>query len=246
MGRIKLKKRKKKNIFSKIIILFIVILIFSILFIKYYSNKASEILFSYAESETKRLTTLIINKAITTNISNMNTDNMFEIVKNSNNDIQLITFNSINVTKVLNKITDLIQVNLKLLEQGQVDKLDIDINTKKSNLKKGIIYEIPLGVITSTSFLSNLGPKIPVRLNLIGDVVTAVESKVSEYGINNAMLEVGIKVEVNSKINLPFISKTVKVDTTIPIIMKVIQGNIPNMYLDSITAFSNIVQKEIE
>ena len=176
----------------------------------------------------------------------MNTDNMFEIVKNSNDDIQLITFNSINVTKVLNKITDLIQVNLKLLEQGQVDKLDIDINTKKSNLKKGIIYEIPLGVITSTSFLSNLGPKIPVRLNLIGDVVTAVESKVSEYGINNAMLEVGIKVEVNSKINLPFISKTVKVDTTIPIIMKVIQGNIPNMYLDSITAFSNIVQKEIE
>lgn len=251
MGRVKLKKRKKKNIFFKIVFIFVLILLFSLLFIKYFSTKASEILFSYAESETKRLTTLIINKAVTKQIaSNMDVDEMFEIVKNDNNDIQLITFNSINVTKMLNAITNLVQLNLKAIEEGNIDLLELPDDTlsayNEENLKKGIIYEIPLGLITSSSLLSNIGPKIPVRLNLIGDVITGVESKVSEYGINNALLEVGIKVEVSSRINLPFISKNIDVSTTVPVVMKVIQGNIPNMYLDNIKASSNIIEKSIE
>lgn len=251
MKRIKLKKRKKKNIFFKITFIFFLILLFSYLFIKIFSNKASDILFSYAESETRKLTTLIINKAVTKQIANnMEIDEMFEIVKNDNNDIQLITFNSINVTKMLNAITNLVQLNLKAIEEGNIDLLELPDDTLTSynqeKLKKGIIYEIPLGVITSSSLLSNVGPKVPVKLNLIGDVVTGVESKVSEYGINNALLEVGIKVEVTSRINLPFISKAINVSTTVPVVMKVIQGNIPNMYLDNIKASSNIVEKKVE
>ena len=251
MKRIKLKKRKKKNIFFKVVFIFFLILLFSLLFIKIFSKKASDILFTYAESETRKLTTLIINKAVTKQIaSNMDVDEMFEIVKNDNNDIQLITFNSINVTKMLNAITSLVQLNLKAIEEGNIDLLELPDDTLTSydqeKLKKGIIYEIPLGVITSSSLLSNIGPKVPVKLNLIGDVVTGVESEVSEYGINNALLEVGIKVEVTSRINLPFISKSVSVSTTVPVVMKVIQGNIPNMYLDSIKASSNIVEKKVE
>ena len=73
-----------------------------------------------------------------------------------------------------------------------------------------------------------------------------VESLCERYGINNALLEVGINVKVTSKINLPFISKDVEVSTTVPIVMKIIQGKIPNMYLDNIKASSNIIEKSIE
>lgn len=251
MSRLKLKKRKKRSILTTVVVIFILILISSFLFIDFFSKKASPILFSYAESETRKLTTLIINKAVTKQIaSNMEVDDLFDIVKNNDNEIQLVTFNSINVTKMLNAITSLVQLNLKAIEEGNIDLLELPEDTlssyDKDKLKEGIIYEIPMGAITSTAFLSNIGPKIPVKLHLIGDVVTGVESKVSEYGINNALLEVGINVKVTSKINLPFISKDVEVSTTVPIVMKIIQGKIPNMYLDNIKASSNIIEKSIE
>ena len=247
MNRIKLKKKKKKHIFTKIIIIFLLVIYASFMLIKYFSNKASPILFSYAEAETKKLTTLIINKAVSKQVDNNNINNLFEIVKNNNNEIVLITFNSINVTKMLNTITDLVQTNLKAIEEGNINLIELPENSlsnySKDKLEKGIIYEIPIGVITNSALLANLGPKIPVRLHLIGDVVTGVNSKVSEYGINNAMIEVGIDVTVNSKINLPLISKEISIKTTVPIVMKIIEGNVPNMYLDSFTNKSNIVEK---
>lgn len=250
MNKIKLKKKKKKHIFTKITIILLLVIYASFLLIKYFSNKASPILYSYAESETRKLTTLIINKAVTKQMANdnMNIDDLFEIVKNNDNEIELVTFNSINVTKMLNAITSLVQLNLKAIEEGNIDIMELPEDTLSNypidKLKEGIIYEIPIGVITNSAFLSNLGPKIPVRLNLVGDVVTGVNSKVSEYGINNALIEVGIDVTVTSRINVPFISKEVKVSTTVPVVMKIIQGNIPNMYLDSIRNSSNIVEKK--
>lgn len=250
MNKIKLKKKKKKHIFTKITIILLLVIYASFSLIKYFSNKASPILYSYAESETKKLTTLIINKAVTKQIANdnMNIDELFEIVKNNDNEIELVTFNSINVTKMLNAITSLVQLNLKAIEEGNIDIMELPEDTLTNypidKLKEGIIYEIPIGVITNSAFLSNLGPKIPVRLNLVGDVVTGVNSKVSEYGINNALIEVGIDVTVTSRINVPFISKEVKVSTTVPVVMKIIQGKIPNMYLDSIRNSSNIVEKK--
>ena len=41
------------------------------MFINYYSKKAYPILKSYAEAETKKLTILIINKAVTKQLYNM-------------------------------------------------------------------------------------------------------------------------------------------------------------------------------
>ena len=91
--------------------------------------------------------------------------------------------------------------------------------------------------------MSNIGPKIPIKLNLIGDVISNIETKVTNYGINNALLEIGVYVEVSSKINLPFISKTVKVSNVIPISMKVIEGKVPQMYLNGYTTNSNLIEK---
>lgn len=249
MGRVKLKKRKKKkSILFNVVVIFLLLLLSSFLFIKFFSSKASPVLFSYAESETRKLTTLIINKAVTKQIaSDMDINEMFEVIKNNNNEIQLITFNSINVTKMLSAITNLVQLNLKAIEEGNIDLMELPDDTlvgyDESKLKQGIIYEIPFGVITSSAFLANVGPKIPVKLNLIGDVVTGVESKVNEYGINNAMLEVGINVEVTSKINLPFISKDVTVSTTVPVVMKIIQGPLPNMYLNNMRTSTSVAEQ---
>ena len=202
---------------------------------------------AYAESETRKLTTLVINKAITRQVASdsLNTDDLFTIVKNDSDEIQLIDFNSVTVTKILTTVTNLVQLNLKAIEEGNIDLLELPDNTLEEYdqelLKEGIICEIPLGTVTGNALLSNIGPKIPLRLNLIGDVVTGVETNVKEYGINNALLEVGINVTLESRINLPFLSDKITVSTTVPIAMKVIQGKIPEIYANGFRVNSGMV-----
>ena len=136
------------------------------------------------------------------------------------------------VNKTLNMITNLVALNLKMIEEGNIEMVDIFDNSEYdvSKLKKGIIYEIPMGAVTKSSLIANLGPKIPVRMHIIGDVVSNLETNVKEYGINNALIEIGVSVSVNSLVNLPFVSKKITVSTVIPLSLKLIQGNIPSYY----------------
>ena len=232
-----LKRRKKKKIINKIFILFILIIIVSFFVIKIFDDRVKPILLSYAEAETRKLTTLVINKAVTKQIAlNMDPDNLYEIETNDNNEINIVSYNSTTVTKILNSITNLVQLNLKSIEEGNIDLLELPDTYDSDKLKEGIIYEIPFGAITNISFLSNLGPKIPVKLHLIGDVTSGIRSNLTEYGINNALLEIGVNIEVTCRINMPFISKQIKVDNTVPIVIKLIQGKVPEYYFNGFSS----------
>ena len=232
-----LKRRKKKKIINKLFILFILIMVVSFFVIKIFDNRVKPILLSYAEAETRKLTTLVINKAVTKQIAlNMDPDNLYEIETNDNNEINIVSYNSTTVTKILNSITNLVQLNLKSIEEGNIDLLELPDNYDTDKLKEGIIYEIPFGAITNISFLSNLGPKIPVKLHLIGDVTSGIRSNLTEYGINNALLEIGVNIEVTCRINMPFISKQIKVDNTVPIVIKLIQGKVPEYYFNGFSS----------
>ena len=201
--------------------------------ISVFSNKVSDIFMSYAESETTKLMTLVINKSVTKQMANSFDDKLlFDIVKDAAGNIKLIDFNSLEVNKTLNMITNLVALNLKMIEEGNIEMVDIFDNSEYdvSKLKKGIIYEIPMGAVTKSSLIANLGPKIPVRMHIIGDVVSDLETNVKEYGINNALIDIGVSVSVNSLVNLPFVSKKITVSTVIPLSLKLIQGNIPSYY----------------
>lgn len=245
--RMMLKQRRtSKKYFSMVIIIIISIITLSFLFINYYSKKAIPLLVSYAEAETKKLTILVINKAVTKQISNMNTEELFDVTYNKDGEIILIDFNSKNTSKILSTMTSLVELNLRAIEEGKIDMLELPDNSLEQYdmnlLEKGIIFEIPLGIVTNSAFLHNLGPKIPVKLSLIGDVSTGFSTKIEEYGINNALLKVTIDIEVDTQIILPITSNKITIDCSIPIAIKVIQGKIPNYYLNGFTTKSNIVQ----
>lgn len=245
--RMKLKKeKKKKKKFCLLIIIFIMIITSTFYFIYYYSNKSIPLLLAYAEAETKKLTILVINKAVTKQINNIELSEVFDIHYNDDGEIQLIDFNSQNTAKILSIMTSLVELNLRAIEEGKIDMLELPENSlSEYNLElldKGIILEIPLGIVTNSALLYNLGPKVPVKLSLVGDVSTGFSTEVVEYGINNALLKLMIDIKVDTKIILPIVSDTITIDCSIPIAMKVIQGKIPNYYIDGFTTKSNIVE----
>lgn len=194
----------------------------------------------YTSSKLKTLSTTIINRTVSKEISNLqNIDDMIIVTKNKDNEIQMIDFNSTVVNKILVSITDSILMDLKSIENGSngIFSNSIDIY-KYSN---GIIYEVPIGTVTNNIFLGSLGFKVPVKLIIIGDVVSNVNTKIKEYGINNALIEISINVSINEKVIVPFKSENINVSMSVPIYLKLIQGNIPIYYGNGFSRDSNIL-----
>lgn len=241
-----LKKKKKKNKLLIFIIIFIFVIIISFSFINYYSKKALPIITSYAEAEIKKLTILVINKAVTKQINNMNIDDIFDITYSNNGYISSVDFNSSTTSKILSTMTSQIELNLRAIEEGKIDMIELPSNSltdyNMDLLDKGIITEVPFGIITGSNLLYNIGPKIPVKLSLVGDVTTGFSTDIIEYGINNALIKLLVDVEVNTRIILPINSRNFKIKCSIPIAMKIIQGKIPEYYLDGFNSKSNIIE----
>ena len=176
---------------------------------------------NYIMSEMKNISTDIINKTVSNELSNFN-DNLIYITKNSNDEIQTIDYNSNTANKILVSITDDILNNLKSLEN--------DLVYTKESYSKGVIYTIPLGSAFENVFIGNLGPKIPVKLNIVGNVHSNIKTNVKEYGINNALIEILISVSVNEKVIIPFMSDNINISIDIPISMRLVQGKVPEYY----------------
>lgn len=251
MKRLKLKRPKKtthKNykiiILSKFVVILILVLIITFVIIHFFNKKATPILLNYAELETRKLATIIINRAVSKQIaSEISLDELIITHKNNDNEIESVDFNPYIVNKVLNSVTNTIQLNLKWLEEGKVDMIElpegVTMDYDKEKLKNGIIYEIPVGSITKNSFLSNLGPKIPVKLNLIGSVECGINTKVKDYGINNAILQISVNAKVSEQVALPFTSKVITISTDIPVAIKIIEGKVPDYYSSGLSENSS-------
>jgi len=223
----KLKRYKKKKFsryISRGITIIVISLVCSFFVIDYFARKSNEILLPMAESKVRKVVTMIINSACD---ETMISDNLYEINKDSNDEIKLVTYNSFEVTKLINEVTANIELKLKDFENNEIDYYG-----NRDGLG-GVIAEIPFGVIFDNSLLANLGPKIKVRLNILGDVVSNIETEVKPYGINNAYVEMRIFLEVTARIVLPFVSEKVVISNVIPLSMNIVQGNVPNGYITS-------------
>ena len=241
--RLVLKKKKKGKIFSLIIILIVISIIFSILLIKFYSDRVTPVITNYSEDEIRRLMLLVINNAIGEGTKDVDTNDLFIPRYNSNGEIILIDFDSKKSSLVLSDITNLIEYNLKDIEEGNVDKFkDYYSDYNYNLLKRGIVVEVPFGTSFNSNFLNNLGPKIPVRISFTMNFVTCFCIDVVEYGMNNVLFKLNINISINVRVVLPIVSNDIDTNFTVPISMKVIQGKIPSYYMDGFTSNSNIVK----
>ncbi|HEY4623518.1 MAG TPA: sporulation protein YunB, partial [Solibacillus sp.] len=94
----------------------------------------------------------------------------------------------------------------------------------------GIVFFVPLGQALNIPIIGNLGPKIPIRFHIIGNVGSDIESPITEFGINNAKVEVNLFIEVNVKIIVPFASSSATVRQKIPVAIGLVQGTVPHIY----------------
>lgn len=250
MKKIRLKSKKKIKLSTKLTIIIIAIIIFIYMFLNYCGKKVFPVIMQQAKIDCKKMAITIIKNSLNDDVlSILDEDELFYIVKNNIGEVQTIDFNPVVVNKFLSKTTSIVSENLKKIEMGKVSDITFlntdDFDIKK--LKNGVISEIPMGIITNNVLLSNLGPKVPVKINLVGNIVSSIDTSVSNYGINNAIVEIYAKVEVTEEVIIPFQTERVKVTNNIPIAIKIVQGRVPDYYSGGkMDSSSNILSLPIE
>lgn len=241
MSRMHLKRKrkaKKKKIINIITTITILIIICIVFIYKYFNKNAKEIFLNYSEIETKKIINIIIDSTVTKEISNGIEKDILIIAKDNNNEINSIDFDMIKVNEILLNVSKAIENNLNNLSKGNIDKLTISNKSLKNyntdKLKKGIFYEIPSGIIFNNILLNNILPKIPVKLELINNVFCKIGTSIDPYGINSAIIKVNLDITADVKILMPIINKTTQVKFSIPILIKLINGQIPSYYFNGL------------
>lgn len=240
MKRVKTKKQIKIKKINLIVISIILIILGIITVFHYLNKKVSPIMIEYASLEAKKLSSIIINKAISKHITEkINSDEFFTITKDQNGEIKAIDFNTAIVNKFLTETTSSVQINLRNIEKGDIDALEFSdsvlVDYDKEDLEKGIIYQISSGVLIGNPVLANIGPKIPVKISLVGDATSNITTEIKNYGINNAMISVYVNLKISEKVMLPFYNKPIIVSAKAPVAYKIVTGSVPTYYANGLT-----------
>ncbi|GAA0464688.1 sporulation protein YunB [Alkalibacillus silvisoli] len=232
-------KRKPKTL-SQILMLTFVSFIVAIILSVWIINRGIEpTLIEIAETKTNQFAREAINEAVSKRIADdLEADELIDIETDGDGNIVSLNWNSVVINRVLRNTTFRVQNFLKRIERGEITPeetlnfdLDDDIIIQEDTVEEHrAIVRIPIGQATQNALLANLGPQVPVHFRVIGDVQSDVERRVTEYGINNAMIELDIHIQANVQIVIPFATKTTQVETNVPVYVGVVQGQVPDFY----------------
>ncbi|KON86458.1 sporulation protein [Sporosarcina globispora] len=188
-------------------------------------------LMSYADSQTRKIASLVINNAINKKITNVM--DLEEIIEEKG-DGSFYTINTEKLNRVKAEVTELVQDNIKQAEKGDLTALesftDVEIKMEGDKDANGIVYYVPLGQATNNALLGNLGPKIPVKFNAVGSVTSNFITKREDHGINNVYIEVLVRLDVQVQIIIPFATEIITVQEDVPIAIGLIPGEVPQFF----------------
>ena len=226
----------------KFLIINIVIILLTIFNISFINSRTKSRIIDYSSMLASKITRYVVNNAYVREKVNFYAGDIYDIVKSNDNEMKNIIYDSGVINDLVNSITERVYNMFNMLEYGDLSKLNIRENilsTDKSDFD-GIVLEVPSGLISNNYLLSSLGPKIPVKISLTGEFESYVSTDVKEYGINNAMLTIYINIKVSEQVTMPFITDKITVDNKIPIFMSLVNGTIPNYYINGFNKNSNI------
>ena len=201
----KLKERLKRKYY--ILITFLISLFLFIIIFSLYSEKLNPKLNDYIDFLVKDE---IYKKVIKSNnfITNEEVNNILYIDKNKSNEIVYLDYDIDKTYKLLNKYID---------------------SLKKDNSKSKILT-VPFFIASDNIIISSLGPKIKFKYEIIDNVKGKIKTKVTDFGVNNALVEMYFELEIGYLVVIPMNKKESVLKTEILISSKIINGKVPTFY----------------
>ena len=198
----KLKERLKRKYY--ILITFLISLFLFIIIFSLYSKKLNPKLNDYIVKDE------IYKKVIKSNnfITNEEVNDILYIDKNKSNEIVYLDYDIDKTYKLLNKYID---------------------SLKKDNSKSKILT-VPFFIASDNIIISSLGPKVKFKYEIIDNVKGKIKTKVTDFGVNNALVEMYFELEIGYLVVIPMNKKESVLKTEILISSKIINGKVPTFY----------------
>lgn len=141
-------------------------------------------------------------------------------------------------------------VNYKFNEKGEVES--ILVNSAKVNdiiyiasslisqaLNEGVIEKeletisFPLGQLISKSIFAGEGPDIHIEVDPITSYTVDIETKITEYGINNVVLEIYLISKIEMEVMIPLKQEKITCENQTLILSQILPGKVPYFYYDT-------------
>lgn len=221
------KKRKNLKISKVMYIVVALIFFFTCILFNLYSKFTSNKLIDVAFIKLNEFMEGFLSNNI--NFDLLKDDVMKDIIvinKNKDGEILYVSYDMDQAYYALEVVTQELETAISDLENGNK-------SIKSRNIVsggKGIALKMPFFTGSSSMFLSNLGPSVYVPVNFVGSILTNIKTKITDYGINNALVEIYVTVVLKTDLISPVSEKTNKIDYDVLVASTVINGRVPEVY----------------
>ncbi|MBQ3298101.1 MAG: sporulation protein YunB [Bacilli bacterium] len=135
----------------------------------------------------------------------------------------------------INKLTNDISVKIqRILNDIDASNISDYYTNNNSNIYKhirnGIVCELSLGSIRNSLLFANIGPTIPIKLVFLSQNNVDIDFETAEYGINNIIVKMYLKVTLHEQITMPISSKRKEIVVKEPLTVHIIKGEIPYLF----------------
>ncbi|WP_067844102.1 sporulation protein YunB [Amphibacillus sediminis] len=223
-----------RHLLAMTMILFIITVFLSLIYV---NNGIKPILLDIAETRNKQYANMAMGIAVNKRLNeDLAMGELIEFQYDQSGRVVSYKVNADLETRVQRNIQYRIENYLHLLEKGVIpDEMELlDLELSESEIERishrSNLIEIPLGQVLGLPLLANLGPKIPVNLEVIGYVGTEVETLITGVKINSVHIEPVVHIEVEIRTIIPFGSKTARIKQSIPIGSGGYSGDVPLYY----------------
>lgn len=205
-------KPRKSKVKPYILVIITILIIFN-LFLYIFDSRVLPNVLIKSESMVQAKAEDIINTT-SMNIFNekFNYGEMIIINKDNEGNINLIQANTVRLNELSSRIS--LKCNEELQKMGEV----------------GI--DVPVGWLTEKSIFYNLGPKINVKVEPIGNISINYESKFESAGINQTRHKIYLNISATVRTIVPLHSQEIEVKCEVPVAETIVVGKIPQTAID--------------
>mgnify|MGYP004530523709 CR=1 FL=1 len=239
MKRFKIRKRYRKTKVGLVVLA--LVLFFTYIFYQGYQRASRDILVKVTLIKLNEFMERFLSNNIGYDlIKDEDLENIIKINKNKEGEILYVNYNLNVAYKLLEVVTEELEENIKDLKYGSIEDRDILINNNILMLK------LPFFIGSKNPFVTGLGPKVYVPINFSGSLLTNLKTQIKDYGLNNALVEIYVRVKITSNILYPYSSVSEVIDYDVLIASSIINGKVPSFYGGMIDTKSNNVSIPID
>ncbi|MDX8044734.1 sporulation protein YunB [Gracilibacillus sp. S3-1-1] len=221
--------------------IFIVVMIVSILIV---NEGIKPVLMNYAKVRVEQIANQAMGIAVSKKLSDdLEAGDLIQVQYDEEGRVTNYIFNAVVENRVQRNVQYRVENFLKLLEKGERPEtgvpleVELELDPSEQELlddvrEKGLLVEVPIGQALGIPVLANLGPKVPVNMEVIGSVATEITSEIVETGINGAYIHVNVHIAVEMMVVIPFASEPARVVQDIPVTKVFYPGEVPYYYND--------------